>query len=214
MEDEDEGNNKEKIIRNLDYYLKKEQEELNSHKKDDSSYVNYSKLVFSKINGIRDNPLKYAIEIEDSMENIIETGELENKKIVFKKQIKIGLNRGDLAFREVPKILREKDHLFPFIFKEELCVQIPVSQSEINNTNYLKNQINNIRQNTKVDAYFKEMVKSLKISALLMMVDDNKENSGKKRMLELSNELKNIGISCGFVNGTFVAYFDFSRQTI
>lgn len=209
--EDDDDNNKDKIVRNLDYYLKKEQEELNSNKEDESSYANYSNLVFEKINEIRDNPPKYAIEIEDSMENIIETGEQENKKITFKKQIKVGLNRGEPAFRDAAKILREKDHLFPFKFKKELCVPIPLSGSDLMNPNYLKNQINNIRQKTKVDAYFKEMVKSPKISALLMMVDDNKENSGKKRMLLLSNELRNIGISSGFVNGTFVAYFAFSR---
>ena len=200
-----------KNVRNLDYYLKKEQEELNSNKEDDRSYENYSNLVFEIINEIRDNPPKYAIDIEDSMENIIETGELEQKKIIFKKQIKVGLNRGEPAFRDAAKILREKDHLYPFNFKKELCVPIPLSKSDLMNPNYLKNQINKIRQNTKVDAYFKEMVKSPKISALLMMVDDNKENSGKKRMLLLSDELKNIGISSGFVEGTFVAYFAFSR---
>ena len=83
---------------------------------------------------------------------------------------------------------------------------IPSSQADLNNPNYLKNQINNIRQNTKVDAYFKEKVKSPKISALLMMVGDNKENSGKKRMLLLSKELKNIGISNGFVKGILLLF--------
>ena len=68
-----------------------------------------------------------------------------------------------------------------------------------------------MRQTTKVDAYFKEMVKSPEISALLMIVDDNGNNSGKKRMLLLSNELKYIGISSGIVGGTFVAYYAFSR---
>ena len=214
MEDNDDDNPRDPDkgrVRNLDYYLKKEQEELNSNKEDDRSYENYSKLIFDIINEIRDNPPKYAIDVEDAMENIIETGELEKKKIIFKKQIKVGLNRGEPAFRDAAKILREIDHLYPFTFKKELCVPIPLSQGDLMNPNYLRIQINNIRQNTKVDAYFKEMVKSPKISALLMMVDDNKENSGKKRMLLLSNELKNIGISSGFVNGNFVAYFAFSR---
>ena len=214
MEEHDNDNPKyseKQTIRNLDYYLKKEQEELNSNKEDDRSYANYSNLVFEKINEIRDNPPKYALDIEDAMENIIETGEQENKKIMFKKQIKVGLNSGEPAFRDAAKILREIDHLYPFTFKKELCVPIPSSGADLMNPNYLKSKINIIRQNTSVDAYFKEMVKSPKISALLMMVDDNKENSGKKRDLLLSTQLKYIGISSGFVNGTFVAYFAFSR---
>ena len=214
MEEHDNDNPKyseKQTIRNLDYYLKKEQEELNSNKEDDRSYANYSNLVFEKINEIRDNPPKYALDIEDAMENIIETGEQENKKIMFKKQIKVGLNSGEPAFRDAAKILREIDHLYPFTFKKELCVPIPSSGADLMNPNYLKSKINIIRQNTSVDAYFKEMVKSPKISALLMMVDDNKENSGKKRDLLLSTQLKYIGISSGFVIGTFVAYFAFSR---
>ena len=214
MEEHDNDNPKyseKQTIRNLDYYLKKEQEELNSNKEDDRSYANYSNLVFEKINEIRDNPPKYALDIEDAMENIIETGEQENKKIMFKKQIKVGLNSGEPAFRDAAKILREIDHLYPFTFKKVLCVPIPSSGADLMNPNYLKSKINIIRQNTSVDAYFKEMVKSPKISALLMMVDDNKENSGKKRDLLLSTQLKYIGISSGFVNGTFVAYFAFSR---
>ena len=214
MEEHDNDNPKyseKQTIRNLDYYLKKEQEELNSNKEDDRSYANYSNLVFEKINESRDNPPKYALDIEDAMENIIETGEQENKKIMFKKQIKVGLNSGEPAFRDAAKILREIDHLYPFTFKKELCVPIPSSGADLMNPNYLKSKINIIRQNTSVDAYFKEMVKSPKISALLMMVDDNKENSGKKRDLLLSTQLKYIGISSGFLNGTFVAYFAFSR---
>lgn len=206
-----ENDNANNDIHNLDYYQKLEQQELNGIKEDDSSYANYSTDIFQIINKIRLKPQQYADFIEDSMENIVESGEDENKKICFKKQIKVALNRGEPAFREAAKKLREIDSLPPLIFKEELCVPLPSSQSDIMNTNYLKNKVTQMRQSIKIDAYFKELVKSPKISALLMMVDDNMENSGKKRMLLLSNELKNIGISSGFVDGTFVAYYTFSR---
>ena len=197
-------------IKNLDYYLKLEQIELNGEK-DDNSYINYSIDSFKLINKIREKPQKYADDIEDSMENIIESGEGENKKIIFKKQLKVGLFRGEPAFREAARKLREIDSLSSFIFKKELCVPLPFSENEIFNTSYLKKQITNMRQSTKVDAYFKEMVKSPEISTLLMIVDDNGVNSGKKRMILLSKELKYIGISSGMIGGTFVAYYAFSR---
>ena len=203
--------NEGEVIKNLDYYQKLEQLELNGEKEDDNAYRNYSNDILNIINNIRQKPQNYADFIEDSMENIIETDEGENKKIIFKKQLKVGLIRGEPAFREAARILRDIDSLPPFTFKNELCVPMPFSENEIFNTSYLKTQITNMRQTTKVDAYFKEMVKSPEISALLMIVDDNGNNSGKKRMLLLSNELKYIGISSGIVGGTFVAYYAFSR---
>ena len=206
-----ESDHKNKEVHNLDYYIKKEQEELNGVKEDDSSYENYSTDVLKIINDIRLKPRNYADFIEDSMDNIYESGEEEKKKIVFKKQLKVVLNRGEPAFRDAAKKLREIDSLEPFNLKNELCVPMPFSKSDVLNPNYLKSKINNMRQTTKVDAYFKELVKSPEISALLMIVDDNEENSGKKRTLLLSRDLKNIGISSGFVEGTFVAYFAFSR---
>jgi len=207
-----EGDNKtNEPIHNLDYYQKKEQQELQGEKYNDSVFANYSNEIFKIINQIRAKPSQYADFIEDSMENIVETGEGENKKIVFKKQLKVALNKGEPAFRKAAIKLREYDPLPALIFKNELCVPLPTSPSEISNKNYLKNQIQNMRQRTRVDGYFKDMVKAPDISALLMIVDDNGENTGKRRLLLMNNEIKNVGISSGFVGGIFVAYFAFSR---
>lgn len=210
-----EGDNKtNEPIHNLDYYQKKEQQELNGEKYNDSIFANYSTEVFKIINQIREKPSQYADFIEDSMENIVETVEGENKKIVFKKQLKVALNKGEPAFRRAATKLREYDPLPPLIFKKELCVPLPTSSSELSNRNYFKNQVQNMRQTTRVDGYFKDMVKAPDISALLMIVDDNGENTGKRRLLLMNNEIKYIGINSGFVGGTFVAYFAFSRWII
>ena len=207
-----EGDNKtNEPIHNLDYYQKKEQQELNGEKYNPSIFENYSTEVFKIINQIRAKPSKYADFIEDSMENIVETEDGENKKIVFKKQLKVVLNKGEPAFRKAATKLREYDPLPALLFKNELCIPLPTSPSELSNKNYLKNQVQNMRQTTRVDGYFKDMVKAPDISALLMIVDDNGENSGKRRMLLMNNEIKYIGISSGFVGGIFVAYFAFSR---
>lgn len=199
-------------FKNLDYYIKQEQKELNGTKLDDNAYLNYSDDILKIINEIRQNPQKYADILEDYMENIYEQGEEgKNKEFIFKKEVKVKLATGEPAFRDAVKTLREIDALAPFNLKKELCVPIPSSKGQIYDKTYLKKQIENIRNTTKVDAFFKEMVKNPKISALLMIVDDNKEYSGNKRNLLLSNQLKNIGISSGFVDGTFVSYFAFSR---
>ena len=191
---------------NLDYYLKQEEEELKGKKLDDKDIQNYSNLIFEEINRIRKNPQRYADDIEDSMENIIEVGEGDKKKYIFKKQIKVLLDKGEPDFREAAKALREIDPLPNFEQKQELCVPLPTSKNQINDKNYLKRAIENKRQNNiKVDGYFKEMVKSPEISMLLMMVNE------KKRMLLMSKELKNIGISSGIIENTFVSYFVFSR---
>ena len=83
-----EGDNKtNEPIHNLDYYQKKEQQELNGEKYNDSVFANYSTEVFRIINQIRAKPSQYADFIEDSMENIVETEEGEYKKIVFNHYI-------------------------------------------------------------------------------------------------------------------------------
>ena len=87
---------------------------------------------------------------------------------------------------------------------------MPSSVSDLQNKNYFKNQIANIRANRRVDAYFKDMIKNHEVSVLLLMVDDNEKSCGKRREVILRKDIKYVGISAGDVGGTFVAYFVFS----
>ena len=84
-------------------------------------------------------------------------------------------------------------------------------REEIKENNYLKKQINIIREYYNVDVYFKDLIKIPEVSALLMMVDDSEKNPGKKRNALLNKDFKYIGISNKFIDGKFLAYFTFSK---
>ncbi len=55
------------------------------------------------------------------------------------------------------------------------------------------------------------MVKIPQVSVLLMVVDDNGKNSGKKRKAILNKHFKYIGITYKFIGKTFISYFSFSK---
>ena len=200
----------------LEHYKKKLDEEklTKSHLK---SYINndllkniYNNDVFQIINFIRTKPNSYANYIEDCMDDIIETGEYKDKKIVYKKQLKVELNRGEPAFREAVKILREMEPIHPLTLKQELEVPIPLSEYQVNNINYLKKEIETIRSIRKVDAYFKDTLNNPEISILLLFVDAYGDG-GARRKIILNRDINYVGISSGKVGESFVAYFTFSR---
>ena len=103
------------------------------------------------------------------------------------------------------------DSLPPLELKKEICVPIPETEEDINDNNYLKKQVNTIREKNNIDVYFKDLIKIPEVSALLMIVDDCEKNPGKKRNALLNKEFKYIGISNKFIDGKFLAYFTFSK---
>ena len=181
---------------------------------DQENYKNYSQKVFELINRIRNNPSDFADIIENSIKNIREENSKNNdekKKIIYKERVKIALNRGEPAFREAISELKEISPISPLEFKNEICIPLPENEEDIKNSNYLKEQVKKIRENNKIDVFYKDLIKDPEVSALLMIVDDSTKNPGKKRQAVLDENFKYIGISSGFVGKTFIAYFSFSK---
>jgi len=179
-------------------------------------YSEYPEQMVSLINKIRQNPKEYADVIEDSIKNIIiEDNDKtpENPKFIYKHKVKVALTRGEPAFREAADALRIMASLPPLIFKEEICIPLPDNMEDFKDSNYLKKKVKELlSKNEKINLFFKEMVKIPEVSALLMIVDDNlKKNSGKKRNAILNKDYKYIGISYGFIGKTFISYFSFSK---
>lgn len=180
----------------------------------EQNYKNYSQKMFELINKIRTNPSYFADIIENSIENIWEENSKTNdgkNKIVYKDRVKVSLNRGEPAFREAVSELREISPISPLEFKNEICIPLPENEEDIKNSDYLKEQVKIIRTNNKIDVFYKDLIKDPDVSALLMIVDDNTKNPGKKRQAVLDDNFKYIGISSGFVGKTFIAYFSFSK---
>ena len=209
LKDEDENGTKD-VRYDLDYYKNKFEEEEKKELTKYNSCTNYPEEMLKIFNEIRQNPISYANFIEDSMEYITETMKNGNKVFYYKKQLKVNINRGEPGFRDAAKELKTRDPVQDLEFKKDLCVPLPTSKFDLQNKNYLKNQINNIRSNRRVDAFFKDMIKNPEVSALLLMVDDNEKSNGKRRDIILRRDIKYVGISAGEVDGTFVAYFAFS----
>ena len=189
-------------------YLEKLNEEKNA------KYAEYPDKMIEIINKIRENPNAYADFIEDSIKYIIEIPDKEDEtktKLIFKKKVKVALNRGEVAFHEAAEILRNMEPLPPLEFNGNICIPLPQNEEELKDPNYLKDQVKTLKENNNIDLYFKDLIKLPDVSALLMVVDDNAKNTGRKRNAILNKDFKYIGINSHFIGKTFLAYFAFSK---
>lgn len=187
-------------------------EKINEEK--NAKYADYPRKMLEIINKIREDPVSYADVIEDSTKNIIEEPDKndENKtKLIYKKKVKVALTRGEPAFKEAAEILRNTEPLPPLELDDKICIPLPETVEEIKDANFLKEQVKALRETTNIDIFFKDLIKLPEVSALLMIVDDNVKNPGRKRQAILNKDFKSVGINSHFIGKTFVAYFAFSK---
>ena len=186
----------------------------NNYNDQNEKYADYPEKIVELINNIRQDPVGYADVIEESIQNIIEEedkNDPSNIKIIYKKKVKVALNRGELAFREAVDILRSLNPLPPLEFSNEKCVPLPENEEELRRPAFLKEQVKKMREETEIDVFFKDLIKVPEVSVLLMIVDDTNKNCGKKRLTLLNKDLKYIGVTSKFIGKTFIAYLAFSK---
>ena len=193
----------------------------NLNSNEDEKSQQYNTKLFNLINKIRENPYLYANIIEQSKKNIVikrdiikneKTGiENEKVKIIYKEKLKVALCRGEPAFTEAIEILRNTNPLSPLKINPDIIIPLPEFESQTKDSSYLKNFVSQMREKINIDIYFKDLIKDPDISALLMIVDDNFKNAGKKREAVLNSEYKYIGISSKFYKKSFVAFLAFSK---
>ncbi len=177
-------------------------------------YSEYAEKMLSLINKIRDDPVSYADIIEDSIKNIIEEQDKNDEtktRIIYKKKVKVALNRGESAFHEAAEELRSMNSLPLLELKNDICVPLPEDVEDIKDSSYLREQVKILRETANIDVFFKDLIKIPEVSALLMIVDDSGKSPGKKRQAVLNKDFKYIGISSKFIGNTFIAYFAFSK---
>ena len=178
-------------------------------------YYNYPEKIVELINLIRSDPVKYADTIENSIQNITEEPDKDDpsiQRLIYKKKIKVALTKGEPIFHEAIEYLRTLSPLSPLELVQEKCIPLPDTEEELNDPTFLKNQVKILRQKTKIDIFFKDLIKIPEVSGLLMIVDDVNKNPGKKRRALLNKDLKYIGVSSKFIGRTFVAYFSFAKE--
>ena len=178
-------------------------------------YENYPEKIVELINNIREDPVGYADIVENSIENITSEQDKEDpsiNRLIYKKKIKVALTKGESVFHEAIDFLRTLTPLPPLKFLKEKCIPLPDTEEEMKDPTFLRNQVQILREKTKIDVFFKDLIKIPEIAGLLMIVDDTNKNAGKKRKALLSKDLKYIGVSSKFIGKTFLAYFSFSRE--
>ena len=190
-------------------------EDLIKEEENMKKYSDYPEKIVNIINTIRQNPKVYADVIEDSIKNIIledNNKDPAKPKLIYKEKVKVALTRGEQAFREAAQELRNMSPIPPLEFKEEMCIPLPDNEKDFKDSNYLRNKVKEIlAKNVRINVFYKEMVKIPQVSVLLMVVDDNGKNSGKKRRAILNENFKYIGITYRFIGKTFISYFSFSK---
>ena len=178
-------------------------------------YANYPDKIVELINNIREDPVGYADTVEQSIQDIVTEEDKEDptiKRLIYKKKLKVALTKGEPAFQEAIEYLRSLSPLPPLEFSQEKCIPLPDTEEQLNDHTFLRNQVKALREKTKIDVFFKDLIKIPEISGLLMIVDDTIKNPGKKRKALLSKDLKYIGVNSKFIGKTFVSYFSFSRD--
>ena len=183
----------------------------------DTTILGYPELVLNLINQIRQNPKYYAKIIEEEIKNIIiEENKIfkEQKKIIYKNKVKVALARGETAFREAMRELKNMEPMKPLEFRQENCLTLPDNIEEYENPHFLKDKVREKSENNiHINIYYKEKVSDPEASVLLMIVDDrNKKDSGKKRKAILNKEYKYIGITSKYIDDIFISYFSFSKS--
>ena len=207
---------------NENYEEEQQEQELKQNNNDNdkineeknAKYSEYPEKMLLLINKIRADPVSYADIIEDSIQNIVEEQDKDDEtktRIIYKRKVKVALNRGELAFKEAADELRSMNSMHPLELKNDICIPLPEDEDEIKDSSYLREQVRILRENTNIDVFFKDLIKVPEVSALLMIVDDSGKNPGKKRQAVLNKDFKYIGISSKFIGKTFIAYFAFSK---
>ena len=167
----------------------------------------FNSRVLDLINKIRRDPPSYANTILENIQYITN----ENNKLIFKKKVKVLLNKGEDAFRNAAEDLKKMGPMNDLTMKNEIAIPLPLSQEEIYDDALLINQVNIIRQNYNINVYFKNMIKNPEIAVLLLIVDDSVHSPGAKRRAILNPNFRKIGINSKFINTTFVSFFSFSK---
>ena len=207
------SNQKEPNPQNFD--VAENENENNGHNYDPNvKYGDYPEKIVGLINDIREDPVGYADLIEDSIKYIMEEEDKNdptNMRLIFKKRVKVALNKGEPAFREAAEILRSLSPLPPLEFSNDKCIPLPENEDELKDPTFLREQVRQIREQTQIDVFFKDLIKIPEVSGLLMIVDDTNKNAGKKRMALLNKDLKYVGVTSKFIGKTFIAYFAFSK---
>lgn len=198
LTEKNEKNEIEEEITNLESNIQNENEQQSNK---------FNTKTLNLINQIRKDPPSYSQKILDNIQYIID----ENGKKIFKKKVKVLLNRGEDAFKVAANILKNTSPMDELVLKPQIVIPLPETEDEIHDNKMLRNKVERIRENHNINVYFKNMIKNPEVAVLLLIVDDSANNPGKKRNAILNPEYRKIGLDSKFLGSVFISHFSFSK---
>ena len=169
----------------------------------------FSKYIFEHINKLRGDPQSFIQNIEEAKSFIVRN---KNNKLIYKKNIKVSLSQGLLAFEEAISILKFCKPMNKLIFEPNLVVKLPETEENIIDRNYFKNEVKSmILKGIPIQAYWRDIIKEPETSFLMMIVDDTGLKAGLKRKDILDPNMKYIGICSITIGKRFVCFMTFSN---
>ena len=172
----------------------------------------FSERVIELINQARTNPKQFAKIIRDSIKNIKVEEKEGKRKVIYKKTVKVALNKGQEAFEEAADYLDIIEPIQPLQCKNELKIPLPDNESQIQDSSFIKEQVSNIKLKHTINIFFKDLIKDPETSVMLLLVDDSGKDNKPKRNAVLNPDFKYIGVNAKFINKKFVAYFAFANE--
>ena len=172
----------------------------------------FSKYIYEHINGIRTDPKSFIPNIEEAKKFITRN---KRNKLIYKKDIKVALSEGLVAFEEAISILNICKPMNKLIFDPNLMVRLPQNEEEMLNKNYFKNEIKKmIQKGIPINAYWRDIIKEKETSFLMMIVDDTGLKAGLKRKDILDPNMKYIGLCSTNIGKHFVCFMTFSNSEL
>ena len=170
---------------------------------------NFSLYIFEHINLLRQNPKSFINLIEDSKKKITYD---KKKRLVYKSNVKVALSKGEPAFDDAISVLKNTDPMNKLIYNPNMNIPLPISEEEIKDKNYLKNNVKLLlSNNVKIRTYWRDIINDPETSFILMIVDDSGNKAGNKRKDLLNPDMKYIGICSTMIGKNFVCYLCFSE---
>ena len=198
----------------LKFHIESKNEKINNTENTNSNFYftttserpkdEFSEYIFDNINQIRENPQSFIKVIEQAKKNII----LDKRGIyIYKSIVKVALSRGLPAFDETIDFLKKLNPMPKLIFSNDLLIDAPINEEQLKDKKYMNEQINSKVQNgIPIKSFWRDIIKDPQTCLILMIVDDNGPNSGKKRNDILDPNMQCIGIVSKKIGKNIASY--------
>lgn len=186
--------------------VKKSQVDPSGHPTD-----SFAAYVFDHINSVRLNPSSLIPDIQEGISKITMKTVKNENRMIFESTVKVALHKGQSAFEDAIIYLNNTESVPPLVFDSNICVQVPESENELKDKEYIKRKVDEMIENgMSINAYWRDIVKDPATSFLLMVVDDNGKNPLRRSDI-FNKDYKRIGITSKLINKTFAAYITFAK---